>query len=480
MMRSWTFRLMVWSAVLAAAGAVPCGPPAVAGERAATAAAWGREWYFAEGYTGQGFYEYLTFLNTDAQEAEVEVTYFSAGEQLPTVEHRVPGKSRYTVSVNEDAGAGLELSVRVVSDRPLLVERPMYFDYQGRYRGGHVGKGAADPSSQWYFAEGYTGPGFDEYLTLLNPNPFDCRVRIEYLLKGGGKLEREHTVPASRRYTVKVNDDAGKNLELSAAVTAYRDGTDPPEPAGIVAERPIYFLYGGTIDGGSVSLGSTALGTEWYFAEGYTGDFFFEYITVMNPNDVAVGVRMTYYTDDAPPAERPILHVPAFGRETVMVNTDVGWGRNVSVRLEAEKPVLAERPMYFHFLCGDLAVSGGDTALGKAPASDWLAAEGYTGPGFYEFVTLLNREDYAVEATFTYLLNGEPPQVKKHVVPPRSRYTVRVDGDIGTGKECGLEIWAARQDDPSSPSPLVVERPMYFLYRGGLGGGHIGMGFSPP
>ncbi len=435
------------------------------------------EWYFAEGYTGPGFHEYLTLLNQGDQEAEVEVAYMTSAAMLPPVTHRVPARSRYTILVNSDAGEGLEVSALIRSNKPLLAERPMYFDYRGRYRGGHVGRGAAVTSDRWYFAEGYTGPGFDEYLTLLNPNPFGCRVEVEYLLKGGGKIRREHAVGGGRRYTVKVNDDAGSGLELSASVAAFREGSEPPLRAGIVAERPMYFLYSGTVDGGSVSLGSPVLSREWYFAEGYTGDFFYEYVTIMNPADVDVGVRLTYYTDDSPPLYPPIVHVPAFGRETVMVNTAVGWGRNVSVRVEAERPVLAERPVYFHFIHGDITVRGGDVAGGSWPASAWAAAEGYTGPGFREFLTILNRDTADAMVTVTYLLGGGGEIIREYEVPAESRRTVLVNEEVGESIECGMAAKSRKLEDPQTPLPVVLERPMYFMYGGSWGGGHVSTGY---
>jgi hypothetical protein len=40
------------------------------------------------------------------------------------------------VNVNDDAGANQDISAEVSSDQPIIVERPMYFDYQG-WTGGH-------------------------------------------------------------------------------------------------------------------------------------------------------------------------------------------------------------------------------------------------------------------------------------------------------------------------------------------------------
>ena len=59
----------------------------------------------------------------------------------------------------------------------------MYFTYNGAITGGHNVMGVQAPRQSWLFAEGYTGAGFDEYLTLLNPNS-EPRSGDDHLLPG--------------------------------------------------------------------------------------------------------------------------------------------------------------------------------------------------------------------------------------------------------------------------------------------------------
>jgi hypothetical protein len=49
----------------------------------------------------------------------------------------VSANSRLTVNVNQDAGANQDISAKVSSDQPIITERPMYFNYQGVWTGGH-------------------------------------------------------------------------------------------------------------------------------------------------------------------------------------------------------------------------------------------------------------------------------------------------------------------------------------------------------
>jgi hypothetical protein len=48
----------------------------------------------------------------------------------------VPAHTRVTVDVNAAVGPGQDVSVSVWSDRGIVAERPMYFNYQGVWPGG--------------------------------------------------------------------------------------------------------------------------------------------------------------------------------------------------------------------------------------------------------------------------------------------------------------------------------------------------------
>ncbi len=53
---------------------------------------------------------------------------------------------------------------------PIIVERAMYFDANNQLFGaGHASAALANPSTSWFFAEGATGPFFNMYLLIANP-----------------------------------------------------------------------------------------------------------------------------------------------------------------------------------------------------------------------------------------------------------------------------------------------------------------------
>lgn len=223
--------------------------------------------YFAEGYTGDGFDEYLTVANPTTETAQVTVNFlFKTGSPIPYT-FSVGPLTRETLDVRALAGHNKEVSMRVNSDTPIVAERPMYFYkgwsyWLGPVSGGHVAVGAQAPLTEWLFAEGYTGTGFQEYLTLQNPNPTSASTTIEYQGQGGILNTRNVSIPANSRFTVDVNGDVGDGQEVSVRVTANQP---------IVAERPMYFRYLGIWTGGHVAIGAPASSGTWLFSEGYTG-----------------------------------------------------------------------------------------------------------------------------------------------------------------------------------------------------------------
>jgi hypothetical protein len=423
-------------------------------------------WYFAEGYTGPGFDEWITIQNPMGADAHVWVTYYTPSGAPELRPHTVPANSRYNIYVNSDLGEGLDNSFKVESDIPIVCERPMYFRYVPGVRdweGGSDAMGSTQLSRQWYFAEGCTAESFDEYLTIQNPNPDWAIVDVTYFVNGGQPIHRQHRVAPTSRYTILVDDDAGPNLEVSAMLQA-----DQP----ILAERPMYFDLMG-MDGGHIVMGSAYLDRDWYLAEGATYDPFSEYITIQNPNDAAAAVAVEYQT----PAGVPITTnhtIDADSRYTINARTDCGVDAEVSTYVHSNLPVLVERPMYFNMLHGGLP--GGHCATGvNSPSTEWFFGEGYTGPGFDTFITVQNPGGTAANLIVIYYVSGGPPITKAHTVAPHSRYTIGVGQDAGEGLDVSTYVL--------SDQPVICERPMYFFYQGyhayNWAGGHDSQGFAP-
>ncbi len=221
----------------------------------------GTRWYMAEGYTGGDFDTYVTLQNPEGSAATARVTYILPDGAAISRDYRLAPQSRRTVHVDEVPGLeNTDVSFLVESGSPVIAERSMYFDYNGIAEGTNS-TAVLEPASRWYLAEGYTGPGFDTYVLLMNPGDADTEALLSFMLEDGSERTHRIEVPAHRRRTVKVNDVSGMS-GVAFATTVESAGP-------LVVERAKYYSYGGK-SGGDSALGVTQPSLEWYFAEGCT------------------------------------------------------------------------------------------------------------------------------------------------------------------------------------------------------------------
>jgi len=422
-----------------------------------------RNWYFAEGTTRKGFDEYLTFMNPNDADTPFELRYCFADGSYSDRVYSVPHKSRMTIWVNNDVGPEKDVSCIIQADNPLVVERPMYFDYTSQasgavWQGGHNVLGVNQPALNWYFAEGCTAKNFEEYLCLVNPGDQDAAIDIFYMPTDGKVISKQETVGAHARKTIFVNNDAGPNLELSVKIVSTNN-------VPIVAERPLYFNFGGSWPGGSDVMGATADSLQWYFAEGYTGTGFSEWLCLQNAGSVPADVTVSYFFKDGG-GKTQALRIPPYSRHNISVNQDVGPDKEVSVSVTSNVPIVAERPLYYNY---HNWAAGGDAVMGaNRPASDWFFAEGYTGSGFEEWLCLMNPATVDSRVVATFIKSNGDSITRAYHVPAHSRFTILVN------QVCSCEVSVVLH----ASLPVVAERPLYFVY-GKDAGGSAGVGFSP-
>jgi LEA14-like dessication related protein len=94
-------------------------------------------WYFAEGTTRDNFSEWLCLQNPGSKDANVTITYLLASGQNIEQKILVKARSRSTVDVKMKIGANQDASAKIISDQGIIAERPMYFNYNGVWTGGH-------------------------------------------------------------------------------------------------------------------------------------------------------------------------------------------------------------------------------------------------------------------------------------------------------------------------------------------------------
>jgi len=161
----------------------------------------------------------------------------------------------------------------------------------------------------------------------------------------GAPVERSYDVAPGTRYTVLLADEVGEGKDVSAHLTSSSQ---------FLAERPAYFSYDGaglSADGGHCVIGAFAPAREWLFAEGYTGDgnSFDTWLCLQNPGDANAQVQVTYYAQDQGMLPPQDLMVPANTRVSLLLNDQIGTDQQISIKVTSDKPIVAERPMYFDY-----------------------------------------------------------------------------------------------------------------------------------
>ncbi|MBC7248348.1 MAG: L,D-transpeptidase [Actinobacteria bacterium] len=312
-------------------------------------------------------------------------------------------------------------------------------------RGGHAAAAVREASEEWYFAEGYTGEGFDEYLVVLNPWDDHAVTCFDFMLPDGGVRPFTFTAAPHSRMTVHVDALPGLgNTDVSVRITSTRP---------VVAERAVYFEYHGKT-GGHATAGLTQLRDRWYFAEGYTGEGFDEYLVVLNPGDDHAVTCFDFMLPDG--GVRPFTFTAApHSRMTVHVDALPGLGNtDVSVRITSTRPVVAERAVYF----GYRECPGGHAELGRRELSRvHLLAEGYTSPFFDTWITIMNPGDADTGASVTFMKNDGGLVPLSLFVPAHSRATLKANEVPGLeNQEFSLRV--------EMGEPCLVERVVYFNY----------------
>ena len=320
--------------------------PTVGGHVVVGATETSKEWHFAEGCTRttpRAFEEYICVLNPNEEQATVQFAFMTSEGENPTHVEVIPPRSRYTIVVSDVVGLEKDVSASVISDVPVVAERPIYFNYGG-WIGGHDSLGLNQGSKEFYFAEGCTrvdtatGMQFSEWISVQNPGEEKATVDITFMLETGDEIPHQVILEPVSRQTVSVAQVVGWGHDVCTRIIS-----DVP----IIAERPMYFAIG-ELNGGHDVMGSTAPGSDYFFAEGTTRSGFEEWISIMNPGEKTALVTMYFNTTEGENLTSQVLVEP-HSRETLSARERVGAEKDISVRVVSNEPILVERPMYFNF-----------------------------------------------------------------------------------------------------------------------------------
>jgi hypothetical protein len=284
----------------------------------------------------------------------VSVEYLRPAPLPPIVKtYPVAPRSRRTIWVDNE-GPGLaetDVSATITSDRPLVVERAMYYSTpEQSWIAGHDGAGVTETAARWFLAEGATGSFFDFYVLIANPGNDDAALTVTYLLSDGPPIVKTYT--AARRSRLTIDVKAQDPRLASADVSTIVESTNG---APVVVERALWWPSGNWYES-HLSAGATATGTKWGFAgetEHRTANSDM-YLLIANTSNVAGTATIKVFPPNVMTVSEHVVQLPPNSRVTVQTSD---WFPPLAPNeargsfggiVEADVPIVVEQANYVH------------------------------------------------------------------------------------------------------------------------------------
>jgi len=270
-------------------------------------------WYLAEGSTSGDFSLFYLLQNPNATSTTATITFLRPAGNAPVVlSYTLPPNSRTTVPVDSAAPelASTDVSGVITATQPIIVERSMYLNRPGQpFAAGHESAGVTAPSTSWFLAEGATGPFFELFVLIANPNPTASIVSVDYLQTNGTVLTKAYTVAANSRFTIWVDEeqfpDRSGNKALASASVSMRVRATNGVP--IIVERAMWWPQPFWYEAHNAP-GTTVTGTRWALAGGEVGGptSLQTYVLIANTSATAGQARVTIYYEDGTSAQTTV------------------------------------------------------------------------------------------------------------------------------------------------------------------------------
>lgn len=402
-------------------------------------------WYLAEGSSDWGFETYITIVNPNDSEVTTAITYMTGDGPQARPDIVLPPMSQLVVNPRDDLGSA-DFSTMVIcrEGENIAVDRRMIWTGSGAASAeGHSSIGVTSPARTWYLAEGSSDWGFECWLLIQNPGDEVAHCRVTYMIEDEGPATFDKEVPAGSRSTFNMADDIGA---ADASIKVESDVDVIPERA----------MYRNNRRGGHDSIGTTTPATDYFLAEGTTDWGFTTYVLIQNPDQESADVTVTYMTPEGAVPQAP-FKMPGNSRKTIRVN-DALPGKDLSTLVSADKPIIAERAMYWDNGTGE-ACHG---SIGMfSPHQAFYLPDGETQNGYETWTLVQNPNDEDVEVEIQYMTpTGEGNVGFTDTVPSNSRRTYNMAEKVISGRAAVM----VRSLDAGMP--IMVERAMYWNTRG--------------
>lgn len=221
--------------------------------------------------------------------------------------------------------------------------------------------------------------------------------------------------------------------------------------------------------GATLELEVLGTATTRLLAEGATGTFFDEFVSIANPDPDPLSVRVRF--DDLDGRSREVqVAVPPLEQRTIAVDELFPGPQaevSASLSVPAGRPIVAQRTMSW-----DASGYGAHAGQAVVPDTRWHFAEGSQGY-FDTYLLIGNASDAPVSCRVTFLLTDGREVVRQLALGARSRTTVFA-GAIPELADRSFSIIV------EAPTAIVAERAMYWGNARLWDGGHASAGVPTP
>ena len=258
------------------------------------------KWYFAEGSQGF-FFTYLLLANPNAAANVATVDWLLEG--APAVQRTYnlpPTRAPRSTPAPMSRSSAVPSASSSTSPSQASAERTMYFGTPPDvlFKGGHNSAGVNAPATSWFLAEGATGPFFETFILLANPNATPVDGRAEVPAAVGRRRDALGDDSGAARLTVNIEALTPAAPALANAAVATQVTASLP----IIVERAQYWPYAPSEwYEAHNSAGVTAPARRWGLAEGRVGNpsgfppaNYQTFILLANPGGTAATVTLTF------------------------------------------------------------------------------------------------------------------------------------------------------------------------------------------
>jgi len=257
------------------------------------------------GYSGTEYGGLVRVANPSDVELRGVLTRYVANADSLSEPITVPPRGTLEVNLAEGVAGSyvsalVELAGESGSDRVVVEQLAKY------PAGDSTQPCANEPSTQWFFADGFTASDSTEDLLLTNPLPDATVVNIRFVTKDG-----ERTPSQLQGFVIQPNSLRVLNIAEQGARGETLVGVEIRAKSGaLVAARAQHYLGTGRL-GYSIKLGSPDSHTDWWMIAGDYRGKPSEQIEVFNPNDVDATVAVLVFGGPAVKVEPLNVVVPA-------------------------------------------------------------------------------------------------------------------------------------------------------------------------